>query len=105
MKQTMLDEMIDHFNLRGYFTAVIGINDHHARGKLDQGQAWLESTPLTADQMVFVGDTLHDHEVAEALGTRCLLIPSGHYARGRLETAGVPVLDDLHAVADRIVGE
>jgi phosphoglycolate phosphatase len=44
-----------------------------------------------------VGDTLHDVEVAEALGISCVLIAQGHQSRERLDQAGVPVFADLNS--------
>ena len=48
---------------------------------------------------LLIGDSLHDHEVAEALGVRCLLISQGHQSHARLAQCGAPVLhclSDLH---------
>ena len=42
-----------------------------------------------------IGDTLHDAEVARAMGTRCMLVARGHHSRETLLTAGVPVADTL----------
>jgi phosphoglycolate phosphatase len=40
-----------------------------------------------------IGDTVHDYEVAQAMGTDCILISSGHNSRERLENTGALVLD------------
>ena len=42
-----------------------------------------------------IGDTLHDAEVARAMGTRCMLVARGHHSRETLLTAGVPVAATL----------
>ena len=42
-----------------------------------------------------IGDTLHDAEVARAMGTGCVLVARGHQSRETLLTAGVPVMDTL----------
>ena len=52
------------------------------------------------DEAVFIGDTLHDAEVAEEIGVDCLLVASGHQHPERLRSAGVPVAEDLGAVLD-----
>jgi len=52
--------------------------------------------------VLFVGDTVHDHEVARAIGADCVLIPGGHHPRTKLEKTGVPVLEDLYQVPDRL---
>ena len=49
-------------------------------------------------EVVMIGDTVHDFEVAQAMGTDCILISNGHNSRERLEKTGVLVLDSLEEV-------
>lgn len=95
MKQDTLDGMVGTLGLRDFFTDVVGLNDHHAHGKVETGRRWLESAGVDPTRALFIGDTEHDHEVAEALGVDCVYIYSGHNDRARLEKAGLPVLDYL----------
>ena len=48
-------------------------------------------------------NTLHDAEVASAIGAKCILVARGHQSRETLLTAGVPVVDTLKAAADLIL--
>ena len=57
------------------------------------------------DHCFFVGDTLHDAEVADALGARCILVAGGHQTTERLAAAGRPVADSLSAAIDIIQSE
>ena len=98
MEQTNLDRLVEHFGLRQYFTDVVGLADHHARGKVETGKAWIAGQSVAPDEMVFVGDTVHDGEVAEALGAKCLHIYSGHHSRERLAATGAPILAHLGEV-------
>jgi phosphoglycolate phosphatase len=45
-----------------------------------------------------IGDTLHDYEVACALGVRCILTEGGHHPPERLRTAGAPVVESAEQV-------
>ncbi len=47
---------------------------------------------------MFIGDTVHDFEVAQAMGVQCVLVANGHNSRSRLEATGVPVFDSLAEV-------
>lgn len=98
MQQETLDRMVDHFGLRDYFTAVVGISNHHAAGKQHTARQWIAAQTLPAADMLMIGDTTHDHEVAESLGVACALIHSGHHSRERLAATGARVLDSLAAV-------
>jgi phosphoglycolate phosphatase len=76
-----------------YFSETLGISDIYARSKLDVGRAYIARTEIA--RAVLIGDTVHDYEVAEALGVDCLLVARGHQSRERLRTCGVPVLGRL----------
>jgi phosphoglycolate phosphatase len=97
-KQDYLDEAVDQFGLREMFGAVVGLADHHAFGKVEVGRRLVSSLGLGREEVLLVGDTLHDYEVAQALGTDCCLIPSGHQAHGRLVASGARVCPSLAAV-------
>jgi phosphoglycolate phosphatase len=95
MLQDNLDTLVDHFKLRGFFTDVVGIDNHHAAGKLDVARRWLAAQTIPPQEMLFVGDTTHDHEVAQALGVDCVQIHSGHHAHDRLAASGARLLETL----------
>ena len=42
-----------------------------------------------------IGDTLHDSEVAEAMGIECILVGNGHVSDARLKKTGRRVILDL----------
>lgn len=62
---------------------------------MDLGVEWMARSGLPRGAVVLVGDTVHDYEVAEAMGIRCVLVAAGHHARAKLEACGCPVMDDL----------
>ena len=90
-----LESLLHHFAVRDFFVRVIGSDDHYASGKVEQGRRYVRELHVAPAEVVLIGDTAHDHEVAVAMGVRCLLLPGGNHSRARLETCGVPVLDDL----------
>jgi len=99
-EQTLLTDAATHFGLTERMTALIGIDDHHAVGKLDQGLAFLAELQVPVDRVLFVGDTVHDHEVALAMGVDSALVEGGHATRAKLEATGVAVLPSLSALLD-----
>jgi phosphoglycolate phosphatase len=101
MYQDTLDMLLDHFALRGFFTSVTGLDNRHAAGKLALAQDWIAAQTVPRTAILFVGDTVHDVDVAQALGADCVTIHSGHHSRDRLAAAGVPVLGSLAAVYAR----
>lgn len=87
------------------FDELLGLSDIYARSKEAIGQAYLQRCGIPACESVMLGDTLHDADVAKAIGTQCILIARGHQSRKTLESAGVPVCESLNEVAALILGE
>jgi phosphoglycolate phosphatase len=91
--------------LDGCFDEVLGLSDIYARSKEALGCAYLERCGIPAGESVMLGDTLHDADVARAMGTQCILVAKGHQSRSRLEEAGVPVCGSLTEAAALILGK
>jgi phosphoglycolate phosphatase len=94
-EQSILDQMLEKFGIREYFNHVCGVDNLYGASKIAMGQKLIERFHHPRSTVVMVGDTLHDVEVAQALGISCVLIAQGHQSRKRLEKAGVPVFEDL----------
>ena len=93
-----LEEFLGHFGVRHHFRSVAGSRDHYAAGKVGHGLKMLEELHVSPKETLLIGDTTHDAEVAKAMGVDCLLVPSGHNSRARLEQCGVPMAESLAAL-------
>lgn len=82
----------------GFFDSVTGIDDHYAHSKLEMGRKLLSSLDFEPGEILFIGDSLHDLEVAGALGVDCILVANGHQAKERLLAATPDVVDKLKDV-------
>lgn len=99
-QQPFLSQIVHHYSLEPHFVAVAGLDNPYAEGKAARGLHLLAELGWAADQVLLVGDTDHDHEVAEALGVDCVLFPSGHQHPLRLQECGVPLVEGLEAVLE-----
>lgn len=90
-----LEELLTYFGVRSFFSGVMGSDNVYAHGKKEQGLRWIKELKLAPETVVLIGDTIHDFEVAQAMGCRCLLIANGYHPRSRLEPLGTTVLDHL----------
>ena len=104
-RRDMLENQIARFPIRGYFTDVLGLSDIYARSKEAVGLAYLAGCGVSPAATLMIGDTLHDAEVARAMGTRCILVARGHQSRETLLAAGAPVVDTLLEAAAWALGE
>jgi phosphoglycolate phosphatase len=103
-KAEYLARAVRDYGLEPFFLGWAGLNDHHANSKVEVGKRHLQDLSIDPTTTLMIGDTLHDAEVAEALGVDCWLITRGHQNRTRLEQSGVPVLDSLREARARLAG-
>ena len=90
----LLQETVD-LEVNPYFELVYGLDDHYAHGKSNVGFRLIRDLNTPKEQLLFVGDTLHDAEVAKEIGVDCILIPSGHQSEKRVRSSGLPVFESL----------
>lgn len=94
-KQEALEIGIGHYGIAQHFHGLCGTDNIFARGKIEQGRRWIAGLDWDPSEVVLIGDTLHDHEVAEAIGTDCILLTHGHHTPERLAATGRPVAHSL----------
>jgi len=101
-KQEALETGIGHFGIRERFLGLVGTDNIYAEGKIARGRHWIERLARPREEVVIVGDTLHDWEVAQDIGTDCILLAHGHHSPARLAATGAPVVHSLAELADRL---
>lgn len=95
MKQDALDECLTHHHINYFFEHVLGLDNHYAVSKTENGHRLISKLNLNPDELVLIGDTVHDFEVADELGCRCVLIANGHQSKEVLQATGVLVIDQI----------
>ena len=80
----LLERMLEEREIRPYFDHVVGLSDRYAASKLDHGKQLITTLNTPLQNVILVGDTNHDHEVAQSLGIDCLLLAGGHQSEHRL---------------------
>ena len=103
-QQDALRQALDHYKLIPYFTDIIGLNDIYAEGKVANGLSYISKLDMAPDEVLFIGDTIHDFEVAQAMGVHCVLLTGGHNSRARLDVCEVPVFNALHEIQTHLAG-
>ena len=84
-EQESLENQVKQRDIFDYFDSIIGLNNIHAKSKLNNAINYIKNSPIEFDQIVLIGDTFHDYEVAEAIGCSCILIRNGHQKLDRFE--------------------
>ena len=90
---TMLGRQVDRLGNRPYFDELIGQDGIEAHGKIGTAKRFAER--IKPQRALFIGDSLHDFEVARTIGAECVLLAWGHQDRARLEATGCRVYDTI----------
>jgi len=91
-----LVSILEHYKLTKYFDNIIGLDNIYAGSKTHLGLSLVEKLNIPKDQILFIGDTLHDAEVAEAMGVKSILIANGHQEKNKLLINDNFVLENLN---------
>lgn len=93
--QHTLIEIVKHFKLEHFFSHVVGLDNIYAASKVDLGKKLMEKLGNGKGEVLLIGDTVHDHEVANEIGADCILIANGHQSKTTLSSCGVRILGSL----------
>lgn len=99
----LLVKITVHFGIKDYFIGLNGLDNIYAAGKVEIGKKWVKKLGYKNGEVVLIGDTIHDFEVAGEIGVDSVLIASGHQTKARLLKCGVPVFDDLSSLKRELI--
>lgn len=98
MEQQVLEKTVADNDIHHFFEDLCGLSDNFAVSKVANGKSLINRRGLDPERTLMVGDTIHDYEVAQAIGCKCVLIAKGHQSKERLLTTGAHVLDGLDEI-------
>lgn len=102
-QHNLLQNQVCFHSLEHYFSDILGTRDIYAHSKVDIAINWMQEKGISPNEVLFVGDTTHDFEVAKNIGCDCVLIARGHNSESRLSALGVPVLKDTKQLWERVI--
>ncbi len=96
MEHNSLTQNVTDKGIADFFNHISGIDNIYAASKEANGKKLLKEFSLDPNRSLFIGDTIHDYEVASSLGIDCALFSGGHQEISRLEATNCKyVLSDL----------
>lgn len=105
MEHEFLIESVNNAGIMVFFKGVSGVRDHYANGKTEMAARYCEQVGIIPENSVFIGDTLHDYEVAKALRMECFLVADGHQSEIKLSAAKCQIVSDLNELIKVFVNE
>lgn len=103
MERTTLRGDVEARGISGYFEEILGVGDHYASGKKDLALDYLSASGCKPQDIVLIGDTHHDFEVAQVIGCACILVAQGHHSAEKLAATGAPVQKNLAGVLNLLI--
>lgn len=100
-----LIEVVSKLNINDYFITIAGLNNYYADSKVERGKDLLIGLGLEPDEVLLIGDTVHDYEVSKEIGCDCLLICNGHQSYQRISNCDTSIIKTIIDVIDIIKGE
>ncbi len=100
MENEMLQKQLKFFGVDYFFDAICGIDDFNAASKTYLAHNYINKHKLDATDILFIGDTLHDKEVADEIGCKVVLVANGHQSPERLRVNGNIVVDSLNSILE-----
>lgn len=95
-KIEMLKEQVKEIGLYDYFDEILGIDNIYAESKIPIALNFIKDKD--PNDCLYLGDSLHDLDVANAMKVKCYLIAQGHQAKDVLVKEHDCVLDSLREV-------
>lgn len=103
MERNTLRDDVEARGIEGYFEVILGVGDHYASGKKEIALNYLSTSGGNPDDIVLIGDTRHDFEVAESIGCACILVAQGHHPFEKLAGTGALVQKNLAEVLNLLI--
>lgn len=102
-----IDDLTKHSKRLGayeYFEKISAASDYDAGSKIDRAMKLLEDEKINKNEVLMIGDTLHDLQTAEAIGVECVLYSKGHTDFETLSKTGKRVFSSFEQL-DRYIFE
>ena len=96
--QELLDKWIMDHNLTEFFIKIIGVDNKYAHGKINMGIKHIYDLEYEEKEVLMIGDTIHDSDVAEQMNVDCILLDHGHVSRDRLKSTGREICSDFFQI-------
>jgi len=87
---------LKELGIEEYFDEVLGIDNIYAGSKVDVALKWIADK--NPQDCLMIGDSLHDLDVANAMGVKCYLVAKGHQAKDVIINHGAKVYDDIRDI-------
>jgi len=94
-EHSLLTRAVEYYKVGLFFKEVKGINNYQATSKVSIAKELYNTSLKQTKEIVLIGDTEHDAEVAKELNINCFLVCYGHCTKEKLLKTGFNVFDSV----------
>ena len=96
----LLEDMLEERNIRHFFAHIYGLSNLYAESKLELSRMLRDALNNTNGNMILIGDTTHDYDVALELKCKCVLITGGHQTTERLRQCNCAIVSSMSEIME-----
>jgi len=94
-----LKNQLEHYNIYHLFNYILGTSDVYAKSKIEVAKRFINEMDIKPKDVIMIGDTLHDAQVALDLGFKIVLYTKGHQRPTRLKAfKTINSMSDLYEI-------
>jgi len=93
-ENNLLNETVRFYKLNNFFKHVAGIGHYYADDKISLAKNIRKKISCDNEEILVIGDSVHDYEVANSLSVDCILFSNGHYSKKRLLKCRCDIIDN-----------
>ncbi|MEE0859419.1 MAG: HAD family hydrolase [Acutalibacteraceae bacterium] len=93
--QDIVESGAKRFDVSKFLECISGSYDNFVGSKVERAINVISKITKDYSQVVVIGDTLHDCQLANEIGADCILLSTGHQSKDDLLTTGKPVINSL----------
>ena len=90
-KQDILEVQLEKLGIKDLFDYIVGISDIYAASKIEEAKLFMALANIDPKEVLYIGDTLHDKEVSDELGTKIIFVENGHNPKDLLEKEAMTI--------------
>ena len=94
-----VEKFIKYYGLDFFFEQILGTDNIKAEGKVELAMNFFSKSDYKAEEILIVGDTLHDLEIGNKIGCMTILSSMGHNSKSFLAGFHDHLIDDLRDIS------
>ena len=94
-RNELIEPFLKNFSIDHNFEIVLGAPDRYVGSKAERTKDYIVKNNIPVEEILFIGDMVHDSDVASFVGADCILVSNGHQSETALLASGRKVISSL----------